>query len=657
MLYIDLESRSECDLLFHGLRRYSEDPSTQMICMAYAFDDEPIQFFWGETDGRLNDFPEDVIEHMENGGLCMAHNADFERHLFDYVIADDYGFEAPKLEQWRCSMAMSLANGFAGGLDAMAVGLGLPYRKHTDGTRLIREYCAPGHLKSFKPGDEKLMQEYNISDVEVMRAAIKCLRPLTDEEWEEYHVNCIVNQRGLPIDVQFCEAALSYTHQVSDDANRRIAELTGGMMVKHTQRKSRDEWLFPRLQPHHMKILEVYKKGEKKISLDADHRRYLQEFDDLDYEARQLLEYIDNAGSSALQKFAVAAHQHVNGRVYNTYLWNGAGRTGRFSGKGLQPHNIRRDVFSHNEAEALIQDIIEGVELDRPADTMARLLRAMISHKDGMYWVDWSSIEGRVAPWLPNNEFGERKLDLYRAEKDVYVVTAADMFGVSEADVDAEFRQSGKIAELSLQFGGSHNALIGMAKNFGVTFDEDTARDIVRKWRGANPWAEMIWDAYDRAITEAVLCPGTDCKVGRVTFYSDGLNFLWCRLPSERLLSYPKPRYEPYETPWGEERTGATFQTHFKPAAGEPPIRLHARGALVFQNTVQGVAADCLREALLRAYDEELNIVGHTHDELIGVGPIDEAERLNNIMLEQPWWGEGLPLATGGVSHNHRYGK
>ena len=427
-------------------------------------------------------------------------------------------------------------------------------------------------------------------------------------------------------------------------------------MTKATQRKTRDAWLFPKLTPQQMKLLEVYKKGEKKISLDYDHRRYLLEREDLDHDARRLLEYIDNAGSSALKKFAVAAHQHVRGRVHNTFLYNGAGRTGRFSGKGLQPHNIRRDVFGDNQAEALIHDILAGYEIDKPADTMARLLRAMITHDDGLYWVDWSSIEGRVAPWLSVTPSGDRKLDLFKQGKDIYVVTAADMFSVTEDSVDATFRQSGKIAELSLQFGGGHNALIGMAKNYGVTFEEHEARDIVIKWRRANPWAEQIWAEYDHAISNAVRNLGQDFPAGRVTYHCDANN-LWCQLPSERLLAYPKPRFEPYETPWGEERIGATFQTHFKPAAGEEPLRIHARGALLFQNSVQAVAADVLREALLLADDAGLDIVGHVHDEVIGVGSHEDGERLNEIMRSVPWWAAGLPLNTGGVSTGKRYGK
>ena len=656
MLYIDKESRSEIDLPFHGLRRYVEDSSTEVICMAYAFDDGPIKFWWAEWY-KDNDFPQEIIDYFEDGGLICAHNAEFERHMFNWVTANDYGFKPPKLEQWRCSMAMGLANGFAGGLDALAVDLGLPYRKHREGTRLIKEYCAPGHLKEFKPGDADLMKEYCISDVEIMRAAVKCLRPLTDDEWEEYHLNCRINERGLPIDVKFCTATLGYTHEVAADANDQISRLTNGQMTKATQRKSRDAWLFPKLTPAQMKLLEVYKKGVKKISLDQDHRAYLLECEDLDHGARELIEYIDNAGSSALKKFAVAAHQHVAGRVHNTFLWNGAGRTGRFSGKGLQPHNIRRDVFEHNEAEALIQDVLEGYEVDKPANTLARLLRAMISHDEGLYWVDWSSIEGRVAPWLSVSSAGEAKLDLYRANKDIYVITAAEMFNIDEASVDKDFRQSGKIAELSLQFGGAHNALIGMAKNYGVTFSEDDARDIVIKWRRTNPWAPDIWNHYDSAITEAVLNPGRDVEVGRVTYHSDGQNYLWCRLPSDRLLSYPKPRFEPYMTPWDEERVGVTFQSHFKPAAGDPPIRTHARGALLFQNSVQAVAADCLREALLEADDAGLDVVMHCHDEIVGQGSVDKGHVLNDIMLQQPWWADGLPIATGGVQHGKRWGK
>lgn len=659
-LYLDLETRSQTDLTFHGLRRYAECPTTRIINMAYAFDDEEVKLWWaGERH-----FPMSVLEYISKGGPIWAHSAQFEQHLFEYVIANDWtawgtqqGDMPPKPTQWRCSMALALASGYMGGLDAAATALGLQNQKHPQGARLIREYCAPGFLTEFKPGDRELMGQYVIDDVKCMREMIKCLRPLTDDEWAEYHLNARINDRGLPVDIDLCTAALGYTQEVAADAAKEITALTGGKMTKHTQRKSRDAWILPKLTDAQKGLLTVCKKGVKKTSFDQDHREYLLACDDLDHDARKLIELINDAGSSALMKYAVAVHQHIEGRVHNTFLWHGAARTGRFAGRGLQPHNMRRDCYEPNEAKDFIRDILGGYELRTPSKTMAKLLRTMIKSDKGIYWVDWKSIEGRVAPWLANSRVADKKLKLYEHGLDVYKVTAGMMFGMKASEIDSNLRQSGKIAELSLQYGGSHNALIGMSKNYGITLEEDVARDHVQRWRRINPWAQTTWSDYERTIEAAVRSPGTTFSVRRVRFHSDGKNFLWCWLPSGHLLSYPKPRWEPYTTPWGEERVGPTFQIAMKPPAGEPPLRNHLRGALVFQNTVQGVAAIILREALIEADIEGLNIIGHCHDEIIGEGSKSDGEGLNAIMLDIPEWAEGLPLATSGVKTGERYGK
>jgi len=144
MLFIDLETRSKVDLIFRGLRRYVEHKSTEVICMAYAYGDDPIKFWWADEI-----FPACVIEHIANGGLITAHNAEFERHMFEWVIAPKYGFQAPALEQWRCSMVQALTNGYPAGLEKLANLLNLKFHKHKEGPRLIREYCAVGHKDIF----------------------------------------------------------------------------------------------------------------------------------------------------------------------------------------------------------------------------------------------------------------------------------------------------------------------------------------------------------------------------------------------------------------------------------------------------------------------------------------------------------------------------
>jgi DNA polymerase len=652
-LYLDIETRSQTDLLTHGLRRYAECPTTQLICIGWAFDDEEEQD-WFPEDGEP--FPREIAEHFEAGGVTWAHNAAFERHLFEWVICPDFDVTPLPTTSWRCSMIAATTSGYPAGLDAAAEALGADLRKHPEGTRLIRLYCAPGFSTEWMFNDRQLMSDYVKDDVATMRAIIPCFRQLTDFEWEQYALNEKLNDRGIKVDLDLCRAAQGYADELAEDANARLAEITGGMMTKHTQRKGRDAWLFPRLTSYQMKLLEVYRKGEKKLSLDEDHRGFLLECDDLDDDARQLLEAINDAGSSALKKYSVAASQHVEGVVHNSIQFNGA-QTGRFTGRVIQPHNFKKDRQDTPLAD--LEGIIAVIKARRPLDSpnfdMGRVMRGMVYDPAGLAFVDWSQIEARVAPWLAVKPSGESKLDVFRSGRDIYTVAAAAMFGWQEDEVTKNLRQTGKIAELSLQFGGGAGALQGMARNYGQAFEEEEAQDVVYKWRNANPWAGEIWQDYDRAIDNAVCSPGEEFECGRVSFLSDGANYLWCVLPSGRYLAYPKPRIETYETPWGEERVGPTFQTHFKPAAGQPPLRRYARGALLFQNTVQAVAADILREALVEADEMGLEVALHVHDEIVVYGGEKEGEMLNECMLAQPWWADGLPIETGGVQTGTRW--
>ena len=67
------------------------------------------------------------------------------------------------------------------------------------------------------------------------------------------------------------------------------------------------------------------------------------------------------------------------------------------------------------------------------------------------------------------------------------------------------------------------------------------------------------------------------------------------------------------------------------------------------------ITADILRTALLEADRAGLHIVAHVHDEIIGSGC--DGDKLNKIMLKNPVWADGLPLATGGVVTGQRWGK
>lgn len=324
--WVDLETRSHEDLLAHGLLRYAQHPSTEVICMSYAFDDGEVKTWFAE-DGP---FPKEVIDHFNRGGICYAQNAAFERHIFDFVIGNDYGFKPPALEQWRCSSARAMAHGLPGGLDMICRALRLPLQKQSEGKRLIRDYCAP-HFKTEWVGDDKqLMQSYCEMDVLTMRQFCSVLRELTDEEWRQYHITERMNDRGVPIDVPFVTAALKYAEDIRVDVSRRIQDLTGGRVASASKRKDRDEWLTEKLPPELLEVITVEKDEIKKIKFDQEYRALLAAEPELPEEVDTFIDLVEQAGGSTIAKYKAMANTHVEGRVHGSLIWNGAGATGRF---------------------------------------------------------------------------------------------------------------------------------------------------------------------------------------------------------------------------------------------------------------------------------------------------------------------------------------
>ena len=93
MIWVDFETRSACDLKSAGVYNYAQSLSTEVLCMAYAYDDGEV-LMW--TGGPLPDF---------TGHQIRAHNAAFERLIFWYVLQQDY-----PLEQFYCTATLPCSN-------------------------------------------------------------------------------------------------------------------------------------------------------------------------------------------------------------------------------------------------------------------------------------------------------------------------------------------------------------------------------------------------------------------------------------------------------------------------------------------------------------------------------------------------------------------
>jgi DNA polymerase len=644
-LHIDFETRSQIDLKERGVYNYAGDISTNIIMMGWAFNDEPVQVWLPQYP-----FPQRIIRHIQNGGELHAFNAQFERLIWAYVLTQDFeNIPNPKLRQWKCTAAQVRIHGLPGHLKDVGRCLNLAVQKMSEGQRLLKQYSLPGYEREIPPDDLALMIEYCATDVEVERALSQSLRTPTDDEWEVFWCNEEINDRGIPIDINFTRAAVQYGDAIRSEADAKILSVTGGAVKNARARKARDEWLDPRLTETHRRILVE----DESIKFGKPLREELLLCDDLDHSVREYAEAVEEAGGATISKYEAFTHRSFDGRLCGALLFSGGGQTGRFSSLGVQVHNLKRE--GHKDPEAEIQRILSGETIENPSNHLAKLIRAAIYHPDGLVWADYSNIEGRVAPWLAKTPEGERKLDVFRSGKDPYKVNAATLFGVTYDEVTSEQRQSGKVQELALGFLGGAGALKSMAKLFKMPMTQDRAEILRDAWRAVNTWAIPFGADLVQAAKLAYYHPNTWFDAGRIAYGYDGQMWLWCRLPSGRLLAYLAPKMELVQTPWGEENLALTaVWTGGKPKKGEAWPRRPLTPGLLLENSTQATAACLLRRAIVSAVKGGVEVVGHVHDEIIAQNC--SADALLAHLLDAPSWADGLPIEAV-VSVGQRYGK
>lgn len=152
---IDFESRSLCSLRKSGSWRYSLDPSTEVLCLAYHLPhwDENRTGLWhpgfyhlGIEEGEdFNDLYE-LFMWLKAGELVEAHNAWFERGIWANIMVPRFGWRPIRHEQWRCSAAKAAAHALPRKLEDVGEALEFDDEdlKDTDaGTNVMKKTMAP----------------------------------------------------------------------------------------------------------------------------------------------------------------------------------------------------------------------------------------------------------------------------------------------------------------------------------------------------------------------------------------------------------------------------------------------------------------------------------------------------------------------------------
>lgn len=647
-LSIDLETYSDVDLKKSGVYRYAESPNFDILLFGYSINNAPVTVV-DLAQGEC--IPADILAALSNDQITKwAYNASFERiclsywlqrnhpeHFKSYSIPDDTVGNYLSPAAWKCSRIWGAYMGLPLSLDGIGAVLKLSDQKMQEGKDLIKYFCTPcratkandgrtRNLPLHAPEKWALFKSYNQRDVEVELAIKERLSryPVPEFIWDEYHLDQEINDRGIGIDMQLVNNA------ISSDAKTKQA------LLHHLQEKTGLE------NPNSVAQMKSWlsTKGIETESLDK--KAVADLLPKVSKEVVEVLSCRQQLAKSSVSKYTAMSNMVcADNRARGCFMFYGANRSGRWAGRGIQLQNLPQNHMEDlEEARNLVRDgNFDALELlyDNVPGVLSELIRTAFVPKPGYKYIvsDFSAIEARVLSFLAGEQW---RMDVFKDGKDIYCESASKMFKVpvEKHGRNAHLRQKGKIAELALGYGGSVGALKAMgALEMGL--DESELQPLVDAWRQANPNITAFWWAIDAAAKQAVIYKTAAETHGFHVYYHGGMLFI--NLPSGRRLCYVKPRM-------GVNQYGSDSVTYEGINTGKW-TRIESYGPKFVENIVQAVSRDILAYAMkgLRF----CQIVGHVHDELIiECSPKVSLDAICEQMSRTPPWIEGLLLRADG---------
>jgi DNA polymerase bacteriophage-type len=495
------------------------------------------------------------------------------------------------------------------------------------------------------PESIKRGTEYCIRDVETERELLTKLRPLSAFEREVWLLDQRINERGVSVDLPAARNSQLMVDELLVKLNTELSRLTDGAVTAVTQVAKLLTWLRSR-------GVAISEADEGNNLGKEDVEALLKT--DLSTVCRRALQIrLEAAKTSTSKLTAYIARTSADERMRENFLYQGAGRTGRWAGKGAQLQNLPRGGVE--QVEDLLAIIRNEVSLDfiglfgPPLEVVSACLRPMLMAAPGheLIGADYNAIEARGTAWLAG---AERMLGIFVRGDDPYRDMAsqiyrrpADSFSKSSRE-----RQLGKIAVLGLGYQMGSDRFKQTCAKEGVVITQDEAEKVKRIYRETNSEIVQLWDKLEAAAIRALRDPGTWFYVAneRIGFVKEDAR-LYLRLPSGRCLTYANPKYERVDTPFGL-RWGLTFEGVNSVTHRWERQQLY--GGKLTENAVQAICRDLLATAMLRLDEAGYPIVLHIHDEVVaevpeGAGDVREFERL---MCEVPDWAQGFPMKTEG---------
>lgn len=504
---IDFETRSEANLLAVGAWNYARHPSTQAMCLSWRASNGESGFWHmrhkhmikklranlekatnllgiAKTEELrikrqatvtqiLQDIddlaetppPTRLFELIAEGYLVEAHNAFFERVIWQHVCTPRMQWPEIPEDQWRCSAAKASMHALPRDLERASGEMCPDNKKDSEGHRLMLKMCKPAKPTKADPDrvwheipDElRALWAYCEQDTASEEALSESLLDLPPKELELWQMDQRMNLRGMYADQKLAHTAIDIASTLVEQLNGQLAKVTHGELEKGSQRAKIAAWLDKKTGSYYDGSKSVKEGGDGTGAPALDRLIKSGLCDDVD--VHTVVDIVLAVNRTSIKKFqAMLDRGDIDDhRIRDMMMYHGAG-TGRWSGKGVQPHNFPRG--SIKDMEAMCQELLD-FDLEMlymldytPTDLMdilSGILRGALCAPPGrrLYVADYAAIEARVLVWLADDEHA---LQVFRDGKDIYKDMAVTIYNVQYGDVTDEQRRMGKQAILGLGY-------------------------------------------------------------------------------------------------------------------------------------------------------------------------------------------------------------
>ncbi len=712
-LCLDFETFSEADIKAVGGYEYSLHPSTEIICAAWSFLDEDKYYAWGFLPREGQPFKEKqkyiakVKDVTDNTGIVTykevprsrtvsfkrysvgsfgwdqlwkmhedvqredvvisAFNSSFERNIWENVGVPKYNFPSLKrfgLKKYYCTMARGRLHSLPGSLGNVAKALGLEQLKDESGKSAMLKISQPRkpsktnlNERDLTPEKWKKTIKYCVNDVRVEKAISKSLRKFDNigpGEYDLWLLDQKINSRGIRLDRETILQSIKIVEEADTYLNEELHKITEDESWGLSQREPLITWFS--------------ENGLQTTSVAKDNIDNYLKMDDIEPDVRRVLELKKEHSKASVKKYyAMEKLTRSDGYARNGLIYCGAGKTGRWSGAGIQFHNLARgfalntadgSVFTKMPKVDRIESMIDSLRtgsydkvnnfFGNPLEVASTMLRSMVVPDPGfkMYFSDYSSIESRILAWLS----GEHQiLDIYYKGDCLYKAMAGEIYNLDDPQSlgkKSQERTVGKVAILGLGYGcGALSFQTFALDQYGVFLTIDECEDIVKVFRSTYSNIRNYWYQTGDAAISAIRNPGEAFYAGKCAYYrrkKDGA--LFCRLPSGRKLVYFSPSIQQEKKPWGWVDQIYYYGLHPK---SKQWCKLSTYGASLVESQCQGFSRDVMAPAMTRLENAGHPVNFTVHDEIVGqTDPSTDPKTIEDLMCEPMDFYDGLPLAA-----------